>query len=112
MKKAVIYARYSPGGQQTSQSIEGQLKVCRDFASREGYHITAEYTDEKLTGKTAEKRPDFQRMIADSARGRWEYVIVYQLDRFSRNKSSKGKTNSKIKTAKYSGRPNGNPLIT
>lgn len=86
MKKAVIYARFSPGGQQNSQSIEGQLKVCRDFSSREGYYIMAEYTDQKLTGKTAEKRPGFQRMIADSARGRWEYVIVYQLDRFSRNK--------------------------
>ena len=86
MKKAVIYARYSPGGQQTSQSIEGQFKVCREYANREGYHIMDTYTDQKLTGKTAEKRPGFQRMIADSARGRWEYVIVYQLDRFSRNK--------------------------
>lgn len=86
MKKAVIYARFSPGGNQTAQSIEGQLKVCREYANREGYHIMGEYTDQKLTGKTAEKRPGFQRMIADSARGRWEYVIVYQLDRFSRNK--------------------------
>jgi DNA invertase Pin-like site-specific DNA recombinase len=86
MKKAVIYARYSPGGQQTAQSIEGQLKVCREYATREGFHIMGEYADQKLTGKTAEKRLDFQRMIADSARGRWEYVIVYQLDRFSRNK--------------------------
>ena len=56
MKKAIIYARYSPGGQQTSQSIEGQLKVCREFANREGFHIVDEYTDAKLTGKTAEKR--------------------------------------------------------
>lgn len=86
MKNAIIYARYSPGGQQTAQSIEGQLRVCREYANREGYHIMGEYTDEKLTGKNADKRPGFQRMVADSARGRWEYVIVYQLDRFSRNK--------------------------
>ncbi|AFM43395.1 site-specific recombinase, DNA invertase Pin [Desulfosporosinus acidiphilus SJ4] len=86
MKKAVIYARYSPGGQQTAQSIEGQLRVCRDYANREGYNIVTEYTDQKLTGKTAKKRLGFQRMIADSSKGRWDYVIVYQLDRFSRNK--------------------------
>lgn len=82
----VIYARYSSGRNQTAQSIEGQLKVCREFSVREGYHIVAEYIDEKISGKSAEKRTGFQRMIADSARGRFEYVIVYQLDRFSRNK--------------------------
>lgn len=97
MKKAVIYARYSPGGQQTAQSIEGQLKVCREYANREGYHIMDEYTDQKLTGKTADKRPDFQRMIADSDRGRWEYVIVYQLDRFSRNKYDNAIYKEKLK---------------
>jgi len=97
MKKAVIYARYSPGGQQTAQSIEGQLKVYREYANREGYHIMGEYTDQKLTGKTADKRPDFQRMIADSARGRWEYVIVYQLDRFSRNKYDNAIYKEKLK---------------
>lgn len=88
MKKACIYARYSPGSNQTVQSIEGQLKECRAFADRNGYIIIGEpYIDEKLTGrKNAEKRDAFQRMIADAARGRWQYVIVYQLDRFSRNK--------------------------
>ena len=86
MKKSVIYTRFSPGGKQNAQSIEGQLKVCREFATREGYHIVTEYCDEKTTGKSAEKRVEFQRMIADAARGNWQYVLVYQLDRFSRNK--------------------------
>jgi DNA invertase Pin-like site-specific DNA recombinase len=86
MKKAVIYARFSAGGNQTNKSIDGQLKVCRDFATREGFHIVHEYVDEKISGKDAEKRRAFQNMIDDSARRRWEYVIVYQLDRFSRNK--------------------------
>lgn len=38
-----------------------------------------------MTG-TNDNRPDFQRMIKDSARKEWNYVIVYKLDRFSRNK--------------------------
>ena len=38
-----------------------------------------------MTGRN-DNRPDFQRMIKDSSRKEWNYVIVYKLDRFSRNK--------------------------
>ena len=38
MKRAVIYARYSCD-KQTEQSIEGQLHVCKDFASSNDYTI-------------------------------------------------------------------------
>ena len=38
-----------------------------------------------MTG-TNDNRPDFQRMIKDSSRKEWDYVLVYKLDRFSRNK--------------------------
>lgn len=84
MKSAVIYARYS-SDRQTEQSIEGQLRVCREYAKREGYTILGEYIDRALTGRT-DQRPDFQRMIADSKSGAWNAVIVYKLDRFSRDK--------------------------
>lgn len=38
-----------------------------------------------MTG-TNDNRPDFQRMIKDSNRRDWNFVLVYKLDRFSRNK--------------------------
>ncbi len=38
-----------------------------------------------MTG-TNDNRADFQRMIKDSNRREWNYVLVYKLDRFSRNK--------------------------
>ncbi len=38
MIKAVIYARYSSSSQ-AEQSIEGQVRVCREFAERNGYVI-------------------------------------------------------------------------
>ena len=34
MKKAVIYARYSSDSQ-SEQSIDGQLRVCKEYAERE-----------------------------------------------------------------------------
>lgn len=38
-----------------------------------------------MTG-TNDMRPDFQRMIKDSNKRAWDYVLVYKLDRFSRKK--------------------------
>ena len=32
MQRAVIYARYSPGPNQTEQSIEGQVRECTKYA--------------------------------------------------------------------------------
>ncbi len=84
MKTAVIYARYSCD-QQTEQSIDGQLRVCEEYAKRNNILILNTYIDRAMTG-TNDNRPDFQRMLKDSNRKEWDYVLVYKLDRFSRNK--------------------------
>lgn len=84
MKTAVIYARYSSDNQ-TEQSIEGQLHVCEQYAKQHDILIVDTYIDRAMTG-TNDNRPDFQRMIKDSNKKQWNYVLVYKLDRFSRNK--------------------------
>ena len=84
MKHAVIYARYSCDSQ-SEQSIEGQLRVCQEYAKNNGITIVDTYIDRAMTG-TNDNRPDFQRMLKDSAKRLWEIVLVYKLDRFSRNK--------------------------
>ena len=57
----VIYARYS-SDKQTEQSIEGQLRVCHEYAQKNGYTVINEYIDRAMTGRN-DDRPDFQRMI-------------------------------------------------
>lgn len=84
MKTAVIYARYSCE-RQTEQSIEGQVRVCTEYAEHLGYNIIHIYADRAVSGKT-DHRADFQRMIKDSQDKKFNYVIVYKLDRFSRNR--------------------------
>lgn len=84
MKIAVVYARYSCDNQ-TEQSIEGQLRVCEQYAKNNDILIVETYIDRAMTG-TNDHRPDFQRMMKDSAKKEWDYVLVYKLDRFSRNK--------------------------
>lgn len=91
----VIYARYSSLGQ-TEQSIEGQLKVCREFAKRNNYIVVGEYIDRAWSG-TNDKRPQFQKMIEDSNKKQFQGVIVYQLDRFSRNKYDSAVYKEKLK---------------
>ena len=66
MKTAVIYARYSSDSQ-TEQSIEGQLRVCQDYAKANDILIVDTYIDRAMTG-TNDLRPDFQRMIKDSGK--------------------------------------------
>lgn len=80
----VIYARFSSHSQ-TEQSIEGQLKVCYEYAEKHSYTVIGEYIDRAISGKTDE-RPQFQQMIKDSRKHLFEGVLVYQLDRFARNK--------------------------
>ena len=74
MKKAVIYARYSSDNQ-SEQSIEGQIRVCNEYAERNNIMIIDSYIDRAMTG-TNDRRPEFQRMISDSSKKEWDYVIV------------------------------------
>lgn len=83
-KTAVIYARYSSDSQ-TEQSIDGQLRVCTEYAKNNDILILDTYIDRAMTG-TNDNRPDFQRMIKDSCKREWDFVLVYKFDRFSRNK--------------------------
>ena len=88
MKKAVIYARFSCGSQ-TEQSIEGQLRVCQKYARENGFVVVNEYIDRKKTGRN-DLRPSFQKMLADSYKHVFDFVIVYALDRFARDDGDHG----------------------
>lgn len=83
--KAAIYSRYSCYIQR-EESIEGQIRDCLAFAERKGYTVVRIYADRALSGKRADNRPEFQQMILDSARGEFDVVIVWKIDRFSRDK--------------------------
>ena len=82
---AVIYARYSSDNQR-EESIEGQLRECGDFARRKGYTIVKTYADRAISGKKADNRPEFMQMITDSKQGTFNAIIVWKIDRFSRDK--------------------------
>ena len=81
-----LYLRFS-SERQKEQSIEGQLRDCIAHCKKKNYRIVEIYVDRATTArKDVEKRIHFQQMISDSIHGKWQYVIVWKLDRFSRNR--------------------------
>ena len=90
-----IYARFSSHNQ-TEQSIEGQLKVCKEYAQRNSMNIIKIYKDEAKSG-TSDNRPQFKQMIEDSKNKTFQGVLVYQLDRFARNRYDSATYKAKLK---------------
>ena len=85
IKKVVLYLRFSCS-KQNETSIEGQRKVCLDFAKSNNFEIVGEYVDrEKSASKDIEKRTAFLQMIDDGKQNKYDAVLVYKMDRFSRN---------------------------
>ena len=82
--KGIIYARYSDSSQR-EESVEGQLRECKEFAEKNGITILNSYIDRALSAKT-DNRPQFQKMIKDSAKKLFDVIIVWKLDRFARNR--------------------------
>lgn len=95
--KVVLYMRYS-SERQTEQSIEGQNRVCNEFCKRQGYDIIGKYIDRATSAfKNTDKRTEFQRMMKDSAKGMFEGVVVYKLDRFARNRYDSATYKTRLK---------------
>lgn len=84
--KGVIYARYSPGPQQTDKSIDGQVADCKAFAERNDIQIVEIYADRHISGKSTAGRVEFLRMIEDAKKHLFECCIVWKIDRFGRDR--------------------------
>ena len=82
--KAVIYSRYSSDNQR-EESIEGQIRECTAFAEKNDITVLKHYIDRAYSART-DHRPAFQEMIKDSDKHLFDMVIVWKLDRFSRDR--------------------------
>jgi DNA invertase Pin-like site-specific DNA recombinase len=78
--KVAIYARVSTDDK--GQDPLNQLLELREFASRQGWTVAREYTDE-ATSKNGE-RTGFQQMWTDVARHRFDLLLFWSLDRLTR----------------------------
>jgi DNA invertase Pin-like site-specific DNA recombinase len=81
--KVAIYARYSSDNQRDA-SIADQLRICREFAGRQGWSVVQEFTDHAISGATL-LRSGFQALMRDALNRRFDVVLAESLDRFSRD---------------------------
>ena len=82
-QNAVIYARYSSHNQR-EVSIEQQVRECMKHAAELGLHVVGTYEDRAISGKT-DKRPNFQRMMRDAEKGKFQAVVAWKSNRIGRN---------------------------
>jgi DNA invertase Pin-like site-specific DNA recombinase len=80
--RVAIYARVSTG----EQNPELQLRELRDYAERRGFIVHREYV-ETVTGDVRRRKraPEFEAMMADARRRRFDCVLVWKYDRFARS---------------------------
>ncbi len=81
---AVVYARFS-SHRQGEQSIEGQVAEAERYAAAHGLTIIHVYADRAQTGRN-DNREQFQLMLADAAKNKFDALIVWKTDRIGRNK--------------------------
>ena len=75
-----LYSRVST--KDKGQDVENQLRQLREFCSKQGWPIVAEFVDH-ASGKRSD-REQFQAMFAAASRREFDTVLFWSLDRFSR----------------------------
>src|SRR5215813_10688417 len=78
--QVAVYARVST--KDKGQDAENQLSQLRTFAASQGWTVVGEYIDRK-TAKHSD-REQFQRLFHDASQRKFDLVLFWSLDRFSR----------------------------
>lgn len=83
---AVIYARYS-SDRQNEESIEAQVRACRDYAKAHNITVVSIYADEAISGKGSQtsKRMQYQKMLRDAEKHLFNTILIHKYDRIARN---------------------------
>ena len=88
LKTAAAYIRVSTD-RQTELSPDSQIKVIKQFAKQNGYIVPEEYIyrDDGISGRSADKRPSFNDMIATAKQkpSPFSAILVWKFSRFARN---------------------------
>lgn len=86
MKNAIIYARVSTDDQaDKGYSLPTQIDACRHYAERLGYAVVREFKDDHSGATPLAERPESKEMMALLRRGEAQALIVYNVDRLSRD---------------------------
>ena len=84
MTSAAIYVRISSDRSGQRAGVERQRVDCEALAAANGLTVVEVYEENDLSAYSGKPRPEFERLIADAAEGRFQTVIVWASDRLYR----------------------------
>ena len=84
VKPVCIYTRISSDDERDGLGVARQEKDCRALADRLGMPVGKVYCDNDLSAYTGKRRPEFEAMLTDVARGRYSAVLAWHPDRLYR----------------------------
>ena len=79
-----IYCRVSKKEQLEGYSLEEQIRICKEYIKARGYFRYRVYREKGQSGRTL-NRPELQKMLYHIKEGKIDLVIVWKLNRLSRN---------------------------
>jgi DNA invertase Pin-like site-specific DNA recombinase len=86
-KRGAAYIRESSEEQGEGFSPGAQRRKIHEWAQENGIEIVEEYCDLHSAWRKSDARPEFQRLMADAAKGNFDVVLVFHTSRFARNQS-------------------------
>lgn len=86
MRKAAVYARFS-SDRQSEDSIDAQLRACREYAVSHDIQIVGTYCDEAISGKGSmtANRKQYQKLLRDCDKDIFSVILIHKYDRIARN---------------------------
>ena len=85
-RNVVIYARVSTEHEAQLSALENQKDWYTPFLEHHPeWHLIHTYIDEGITGTSAEKRPEFMKMLEDAEDGDFDLILTREVSRFARN---------------------------
>ncbi len=84
-KVAVGYIRESTEEQDKGYSPENQQQYIKDYAERNNLKLLPDFYKDLRSGRSADKRDNFQRMIQDAMQKKFDVILFFHTSRFARN---------------------------
>jgi len=86
MISAALYVRVSTDRQE-ELSPDAQKRLLLEYAKKNNFFVENEnvFIELGISGKKADKRPEFQRMIASAKNKQFDVILVWKYSRFARN---------------------------
>ena len=83
--RAILYIRVSSEDQLKGHSVDSQTDIGTTFIASQKWQLVKTFTEPEGVSATNDKREKFQEMITELRTGIADVVVVWKIDRFSRN---------------------------